>query len=89
MKLTPSLVSRPHQRTVSSRPPRALLRDFNESSVGLFLTYWYHPPDYWKFLEFSERLFLRVIENFEAENIPFATPALTVHMDEKTVPKSD
>jgi len=68
-----------HEGMEEERPPRVFLRDLNESSVGIFLSYWFHPPDYWSFLAFSERVNLQVMEQLEAEGIPFAAPALTVH----------
>ena len=69
-----------HEGMNEQFPPRVFLRDINDSSIGIFLIYWYHPPNYWDYLAFSERLNLRVMEEFEAEQIPFARPALTVRM---------
>jgi MscS family membrane protein len=68
-----------HEGMVEQYPPRVFLRDINESSIGINLTYWYHPPDYWKFTAFGERINLRIAEQFEAEKIRFAAPNLTVH----------
>ena len=67
-------------------PPRVYLRDLKESSIGIFFIYWYHPPDYWDFLALTERLNLRIMEQFEAEDIAFAAPALTVHMADAEAP---
>jgi len=69
-----------HEGMVEEFPPRVFLRDVNKGSIGIFMIYWYHPPDYWDFLAFSERVTLQMSEQFEAEGIPFAAPALTVHM---------
>jgi MscS family membrane protein len=70
---------------VANYPPRVFLRDINEGSLGILMIYWYHPPEYWKFLAFSERVTLQMSEQFEAEGIAFAAPGLTVQMapDEK------
>ncbi|GAG36636.1 unnamed protein product, partial [marine sediment metagenome] len=75
-----------HEGMAEDYPPRVFLRDVNEGSVGIFMIYWYHPPAYWDFLAFSERVTLQMSEQFEAEGISFAAPALTVHMppDEKS-----
>ena len=62
-------------------PPRVFLRDINETSIGIFLIYWYHPPQYWDFLAFSEKLNLQIMEQFEAEQIPCAKQALTILTD--------
>ncbi len=64
-------------------PPRVYLRDINDASIGIFLIYWYHPPDYWEYLAFSEKLNLQIMEQFEAEQIPFARPGLMIHMAER------
>jgi hypothetical protein len=47
------------------------------------MIYWYHPPDYWAYLAFSGRVNLQIMEQSEAERIPFARPALKIHMADK------
>ena len=59
-------------------PPRVFLRDLKESSIGIFMIYWFHPPDYWTFLAFSEQVNLQMSQQFEAAEITFATPVLSV-----------
>jgi MscS family membrane protein len=68
-----------HEGMEDEYPPRVFLRDLNESSVGIAIWYWYHPPEYWEYLAFTEKLNLRIMEELEADGIPFAAPALTVH----------
>ncbi|GAG05633.1 unnamed protein product, partial [marine sediment metagenome] len=68
-----------HEGMEEDYPPRVFLRDLNESSVGIFMIYWYHPANYWDYLAFSEKVNLEIMEKLEAEGIPFAAPALTVH----------
>ena len=76
-----------HEGMNADLPPRVFLRDVNESSIGIFMTYWYHPPEYWQFLAFSERVTLQLAERFETEGISFASPWLEVqlHSKEKTI----
>ena len=69
-----------HEGMAADYPPRVFLRDINEGSLGILMIYWYHPPKYWKFLAFSERVTLQMSEQFESEGISFAAPALTVNM---------
>jgi len=69
-----------HEGMKADYPPRVYLRDVNEGSIGIFVVYWYHPPEYWDFLAYSERVSLQMSEQFEVEGIAFAAPALTVHM---------
>ena len=65
-------------------PPRVFLRDLKESSIGIVMIYWYHPPNYWDYLAFSENVNLQIMEQLEAEGIDFAAPALTVfNVDKK------
>ncbi|WP_182864715.1 mechanosensitive ion channel family protein [Rhodopirellula sp. JC639] len=71
-----------HEGMKEAYPPRVFLRDVNESSTGIVLFYWYHPANYWEFLAFTEQLNIQVMGQFEAERIPFASPALTVHLPE-------
>lgn len=68
-----------HEGRKDERPPRIVLRDINESSLGLYFTFWYHPPDYWESLAVGERIYLKVFERLEAERIRFAAPELTVY----------
>jgi len=69
-----------HEGMNANYPPRVYLRDVNEGSIGIFMVYWHHPPEYWDFLAFGERVSLQMSEQFEAEGIAFAAPALTVNM---------
>lgn len=69
-----------HEGMKADYPPRVYLRDINERSIGIFVIYWYHPPEYWDFLAFSERVNLQMSEQFQAAGIAFAAPALTVRM---------
>jgi hypothetical protein len=39
--------------------------------------YWYHPAEYWDFLDFSERTNNAVLRAFEQEGIRLAPPAAT------------
>ncbi len=69
-----------HEGMQEGFPPRVFLRDINEASIGIVMIYWYHPPDYWEYLAFSERVSLQVMEQFEANQIPFARPGRTIHI---------
>ena len=76
-----------HKGMNKNYPPRVYLRDVNEGSIGIFVIYWYHPPDYWDFLAFSEKVNLQMAEQFETEGIAFSAPALTVHMPSAKEPQ--
>ena len=61
-------------------PPRVFFNEFNRDSLNLLMIYWYHPPEYWDFLEFSQRINEEIIEKFREEGIEFAFPTRTVHI---------
>ncbi|WP_166823085.1 mechanosensitive ion channel family protein [Thalassoroseus pseudoceratinae] len=71
-----------HEGLKEELPPRVFLRDVNDASIGIILIYWYHPPDYWDYLAVNERINLQIMEQFEADQIPFARPGRTVHIAE-------
>lgn len=71
-----------HEGMKPEFPPRVFLRDVNDASIGILVIYWYHPPNYWDYLAFSEQINLQIMEQFEAEQIPFARPGLVIHMAE-------
>ncbi len=66
-----------HEGMEPAFPPRVFLNEFNSDCLNLLMIYWYHPPNYWDFLGFSERLNLRIMQQFEEAGIQFALPATT------------
>jgi MscS family membrane protein len=69
-------------------PPRVYFTDFNDCSLNLRIIYWYHPPDYWNYLAFSERVNMQILERFNAEGIEFAFPTQTIHVAGNQLPAS-
>ncbi len=53
-------------------PPRVFFNEFNPDSFNIRIIYWYHPPDYWKFLAFAERLNLEIFRAFEEQGVTFS-----------------
>jgi MscS family membrane protein len=66
-------------------PPRVYFSDFNEWSLNLIMIYWYHPPDYWQYMAFSENVNHQILRRFNAEGIEFAFPTQTVHLNQARV----
>jgi MscS family membrane protein len=64
-----------HQGMEPDFPPRVFFTQFNRDALNLRFMYWFHPPDYWEFLAFGEKLNLRILHEFEAAEIPFALPS--------------
>ena len=66
-------------------PPRVYFNEFNSDSLNILVIYWYHPPNYWDFLQFGEKINLEILNRFNSEGIDFAFPTQTLHLagDEK------
>jgi MscS family membrane protein len=61
-------------------PPYVYFNDFKADYLNLFVIYWYHPPAYWDYMAFSEKVNLQIIERFNAAGIEFAFPTQTIHV---------
>ena len=62
------------------RLPRVHFSDFSASSMDLKCIYWYHPPAYWDYMEFSEKLNLEILTRFNEAGIELAFPTQTIHL---------
>jgi len=69
-----------HEGMKNDFPPRVHFNDFNADSLNLRVFYWYHPPDYWAFMDFTERFNKEVFRRFNQEGIEFAFPTQTVYL---------
>jgi MscS family membrane protein len=61
-------------------PPRVYFNEFNAYSLNIIMLYWYHPPDYWGFLAFNQRVNTQIMRGFEQEGIEFAFPTTTTYL---------
>lgn len=61
-------------------PPRIFFNAFNDASLNILVIYWYHPPDYWTFMEFNENLNKRIFREFNEAGIDFAFPSQTLYL---------
>jgi MscS family membrane protein len=61
-------------------PPRVYFSEFNSDSLNLLFLYWYHPPDYWAYMAYGEKVNLAIIRRFNEEGIDFAFPTQTLHL---------
>jgi len=64
-----------HEGMEPDFPPRVFFTEFNPDSFNIRIIYWYHPPKYWDFLAFSERLNLEIFRAFEEQGIGFSLPS--------------
>jgi len=60
-------------------PPRVYFNDLNADSLNILVVYWYHPPEYWDYLEHATWINEQIIERFNAEGIDFAFPSQTLY----------
>ncbi len=61
-------------------PPKVYLSELNADSLNIMAIYWYHPPDYWAYMDFSERFNKELFRRFNEEGIDFAFPTQTVYL---------
>ncbi len=73
-----------HEGMLAEYPPRVFLNEFNRDSINLRMMYWYHPPDYWDFMAFSQQVNLRIKREFAAAGISFALPTSNTVMSQQT-----
>ncbi len=63
-----------HEGMIPDFPPRVYFNEFNPDSFNIRIMYWYSPPDYWKFLDFSQKLNFEICRAFEEQGIQFSLP---------------
>ncbi len=69
-----------HEGMDPEYPPRVSFNNFNDCSLNILMIYWYFPPDYWKFMAFSEKVNRELLARFNEEGIEFAFPTQTVYL---------
>ena len=60
--------------------PRVYFNDFNSESLNILVVYWYAPPDWWPYMEHTERVNMRIMEEFERLGVEFAFPTKTLFL---------
>jgi MscS family membrane protein len=63
-------------------PPRAYFNEYHPYSLNILVLYWYHPADYWGYMEFSQRVNLQIAREFHNEGIKFAFPTSTTYLSQ-------
>lgn len=72
----------------SDFPPRVYFRDLNTYSLDLLICYWFHPADYWMYLEHATWVNTQILERFNSEGINFAFPTQTLQLAGENIPPS-
>ena len=71
-----------HEGAEPDFPPRVFFNEFNRDSLNVRIIYWYHPPNYWDFMAYSQQLNTQIMRKFTAAGIRFALPAATTYMSQ-------
>jgi MscS family membrane protein len=62
-------------------PPRVFFNELNADSLNIIVIYWYHPAEYWNYLEHATWVNMQIMAHFNAEGIDFAFPTQTLHLE--------
>jgi len=69
-----------HEGMHEDFPPRVYFSELNSASLNILFLYWYHPPDYWAYMDFTQKVNLEIMRRFNAEGIDFAFPTQTLYL---------
>ena len=61
-------------------PPRAYFSEFNPYCLNILVLYWYHPADYWGYMQYSQWVNLQITREFHKEGIKFAFPTQATYL---------
>jgi len=70
-----------HEGMNEEFPPRVFFTDFKDCALNIRAIYWYHPPDYWDYLAFSEKVNMEILKRFNEAGIEFAFPTQTLYIN--------
>ena len=83
-----SFEEKPHPNEAINKPdfpPRIFFSDFNADSLNIYVSYWYHPPEWWEYNEHAHWINIQIKERFNAEGIEFAFPTQTIHLADEGI----
>jgi MscS family membrane protein len=64
----------------ADQPPRVYFNDFNAASLNIVVYYWFAPPDWWAYLEFTHEFNMELLRRYNEEGIEFAFPTQTLYV---------
>lgn len=70
-----------HEGMNEEFPPRVFFNDYNDCSLNILVIYWYHPPEYWKYLAHAEWLNMELLKRYNEAGIEFAFPTRTLYVN--------
>jgi MscS family membrane protein len=69
-----------HEGMHPDLPPRVYFSGFTGAALNISVTAWYHPAEYWRYMEWLQQTCFRILSAFEAEGIELALPAQTLQL---------
>ena len=72
-----------HEGMSADKPAKIHFEGFTDDSIVIQIIYWYHPADYWKFLEFGEKVNIKIMKKLNALNIHMLPKTIAVVKKEK------
>jgi small-conductance mechanosensitive channel len=60
--------------------PKVFFSEFAAESLNIQVVYWYAPADWWGYMEHTQRVNFRIMEEFERMGIDFAFPSKTSYV---------
>lgn len=72
-----------HEGMDPELPPRAYFNEFDPYSLNILVLYWYHPADYWGYMQFGQQVNLAIAKEFHKEGIKFAFPTSTTYLSQE------
>lgn len=60
--------------------PRVYFKELNSYSLDIMVLYWYFPPNFWDYMEFSQKVNLQIVEQFNNAGIQFAFPTQSIEV---------
>ena len=72
-----------HEGMYPEFPPRAYFNEYDPYSLNILVLYWYHPADYWGYMQFSQWVNLQIAREFQKEGIKFAFPTSTTYLSQE------
>jgi potassium efflux system protein len=61
-------------------PPHVHFNDYNAESLNIEVVYWYAPPDWWAYMQHTEQVNIRIMEEFGRLGVEFAFPSRTLYL---------
>ena len=71
-----------HEGMAENKPAQVYFDNFKSDCLNIVFYYWYHPADYWTYLDFSQRVNEQIMTQFEAEGIRFALPSQRIFLEQ-------